>query len=577
MIFLALQHIVAVVLGRSLSLNDPNIWTLLLRLLNALPTVDWLVLLLLDYYPDLLAPARQPLSHSLAAKGLGRRGCYSIPLDIWNQCVPSSFLAAAKAYPGPADPVTRPATGFATTMVHALVRDGFLVPCPDTVTAPPNTPVFLRPKSASKAAFIADLRSLNSLDDAPLVPFTLPSLADIAGLLSTFPGGTLWGTTLDLTNFFWSLRLPPEALGAFRVGSWCWDALPFGWKRAPSIAQLTLWRLIILAFAGTVFEVSLQVDLFLFHYYDDVLLLATSFDMALSATHTLRDYFVSNGLLISDKSVLLPAQKLVWLGKEFDLSCGSVCTTFPVLLHLLALHVLLFFTHLHPKLLQRVTGYCLWAARPHPGATLSLASWYRAQSHATRFWSHPSAAMRTGLADSFALACRPWGPGPAPPPPFLSPVICGDAAASSTGYQVGLFGPTVGVRLVTCPPDTLSQQQAELFAIDAATRLAVRLGWRHITYVGDNAAALHLLLSLRPRLSCAPLLRLCRRIRNRLLWSGLCVAAVWVPSALQPADGPSRTLLLPHHVSVAALSALDTWDRLLSCLSASRFLGYAWA
>ena len=77
------------------------------------------------------------------------------------------------------------------------------------------------------------------------------------------------------------------------------------------------------------------------------------------------------------------------------------------------------------------------------------------------------------MADCLALSLRPWQARPALPAPFTSPVLCADAAQMGDSYQVGIFGPMVGGRILRCPDTIVTQQAAELFPLDAATRLAV--------------------------------------------------------------------------------------------------------
>ena len=113
--------------------------------------------------------------------------------------------------------------------------------------------------------------------------------------------------------------------------------------------------------------------------------------------------------------------------------------------------------------------------------------------------------------------------------------------------------------------------------MDAATRLAVRLRWSHITYVGDNLAALQVILHMRPTLRNLAYTRITRRIRNRLFWSGVTVALLWVPSALQPADPLSRCLGGEVELFRSAQSTSERWQSLLANLSCAKFLGYAHA
>lgn len=83
--------------------------------------------------------------------------------------------------------------------------------------------------------------------------------------------------------------------------------------------------------------------------------------------------------------------------------------------------------------------------------------------------------------------------------------------------------------------------------------------------MGDNRAALFLLSSLRPNLHVTTIVLILRRIYNRLLWTGLQAHLVWVPSHLQPADGPSRaTHQDTHAVRAAARDAERRWDLLMA-------------
>ena len=93
----------AATLGRSLSLADLALLNTLLDLLRALPEIDWLILLLLDYYPD-LERAGGTLTRSIAQKGLGKRGCYPISPDIWHSCVPADLMERMRAFLGHRDP-----------------------------------------------------------------------------------------------------------------------------------------------------------------------------------------------------------------------------------------------------------------------------------------------------------------------------------------------------------------------------------------------------------------------------------------------------------------------------------------
>jgi hypothetical protein len=96
-----------------------------------------------------------------------------------------------------------------------------------------------------------------------------------------------------------------------------------------------------------------------------------------------------------------------------------------------------------------------------------------------------------------------------------------------------------------------------------------------MTYVGDNMAALQVVHSMKPTMRLLEYTRLTRRIRNRLLRSGLTVALLWVPSAFQPADALSRCTGEDISILQAAKATGDCWTLLLRNLYVSALIGYA--
>ena len=183
--------------------------------------------------------------------------------------------------------------------------------------------------------------------------------------------------------------------------------------------------------------------------------------------------------------------------------------------------------------------------------------------------------MKRGLADLAAIQLLGYTPRPMTSLPFTTSTICCDAAEMNGHYQVGLFPPQFGIRIICCPSTVTSQQQAELFACDASTRLAARLGWSHLTLVSDNTGALLSLHHMTPAISNSAYSSIVRRCFNRLLWTFMHVHLCWVPSPLQPADHPSRhSLEAPYLEPSMRLSTWQTWDSLLSCLSTVRFIGH---
>jgi hypothetical protein len=491
----------------------------------------------------------------------------SHPPHIWNKFVPHSLIERLHTFtPLPPLHVRKP-NPVTVTLLRTLQKDTFLLPAPPY---PDNASVFLRPKSAAKAAFIADLRGVNKLTPLPLPHFALPSMSDIGHVLLT--SSPLWGTTIDLTNFFWSLLLPAHAWGAFRTHSLCWNSLPFGWNLSPVLAQHSLAEFIFSALQYQNCLPLLTASVHIFHYYDDILVLCDSAPTCAWVTGLLTEHLRSLSLIISPKSCLVPQQDVLWLGKHIRLVDQCISNTDAVLLRLLALTVLLPLVPIHAKVASRICGFFLWAHRPHLGATLFLRSLYITQWQ-NNCLRRPPPGMCRALGDLFALSLRPWNPPAAPSTPWNEYVLCCDAAAVDGAYQIGIFGPTVGCRILRAPPEIQTQQAAELYAIDATTRLAARLGMNQLTLVGDNLGAIYLTLSLRPPLSSLPLCRTLRRLYNRLLWSKLTLHLIWVPSALQPADPPSRACPMAPTIYNVATQSQERWLLLLQHLDAAWFIG----
>lgn len=547
----------------------PDLWNTLLDLLDLLPDVDWLIILLLHYYPD-LAGAKAAVTAEAARRGLGKCGSYHIPQNIWDKYVPRGLMEKIRGFTGSDAHPVRPLKHMTRIMLHTLHDQLFLRKAPKGMAD--NLNIFLKPKNEAKCALIVDSRGINRLNSHRRPKFSLPNLCDIYALINSFPPGTLWGFTVDLSNFFWSLKMPKEATDAFRVGGYSFPCLPFGWDLSPVLAQHSLGDLIQEAIKCHHLTQYNHKSLFVFHYYDDIFGICTSQALCQTFSNKLTAFLKAKNLEISPKSHLEPGQHHVWIGKHFDLQNCCIRNTRTVLLHTLAMTLAASWSPVHKKVAERVTGFALWAARPHRGATLSLRGWYIAQLHRDRYMKHPSLGMTRGIMDSFSISCVDYRLPPTPPLPFTTHVVCGDAAQHAKGYHVGLFSPTFGSRIIRCPPQVVTQQAAELFAVDAATRLATRLGWTQYTYVGDNTAALAITTNLRPPLYNAVMTNITRRIRNRLLWTNSQVHLVWVPSFLQPADPPSRAnpLCTTEHVD---REAAERWDLLTQCLNLARYFG----
>ena len=128
---------------------------------------------------------------------------------------------------------------------------------------------------------------------------------------------------VELRNCFWSLRLLEAFWGAFRISDGKGEVLSFrclhfGWKYSPILCQKVLEHLVE--------DIGLVGPLVLI-YIDNVLIVGRGKGrvrgQAMCAVQVLR----AAGGVNSPKSTLEPVTCLGWLGKDVDLSGGSLRTS----------------------------------------------------------------------------------------------------------------------------------------------------------------------------------------------------------------------------------------------------------
>ena len=125
-------------------------WRRLHRLASALPHIPWNSLTGMGPSSSLSGLTPFPLTPAVVENGLGRRGCFPIPAHIWSRYVTPALEQALLTFHLPDCPPLKPLTA---RMLQVLYRDSFLHP----TDRPPTLHAFLRPKTATKVAFIAHL------------------------------------------------------------------------------------------------------------------------------------------------------------------------------------------------------------------------------------------------------------------------------------------------------------------------------------------------------------------------------------------------------------------------------------
>ena len=378
-----------------------------------------------------------------------------------------------------------------------------------------------------------DMRVWNKLWPKP-PRFALPRLSL---LLDSPQSSLLFYTKLDVSNFFWSLRLPTEVHGCFPLSAGARTfgsrRLPFGWSWSPNLAQLTLDRFLS--------PFTFRPALIFFQYLDDILLASPDPYFLTYATNYCIYLISRSNLSLNKKSVLIPCRSIDWLGKH--ISSGTISNSFSriayALLHLWSLRC----CQLSFRRLQRLLGFLQWLLSPSSLSAPFMSSSYQLlqQAHLpTLLPRHIWFSLLVScLSAARPLTCR------ALPPPVCMPLMFCDAAPLPSGFMAACLRPLSFALAVPTPSWVRSQQTAELYSVFCCLRQAVLSGLSHVCVVVDNEAAYHTVKSGKVSGSVWARVRLLRRINRLCLAHNLHVQLALTASKHNPADHFSRYLSLP--------------------------------
>ena len=160
--------------------------------------------------------------------GLGERGSLDIPLDIWNNNIPTRLIWDIRNWRSGTECGRYDVWELSLhtrRMIGVLVGNGFLCRDPERLgtsqaaSLPDNVSAFVKPKNDVKCSFIIYMRNLNDCSKVPLRKVRLPSIHTVFRTIQRDMrrGAPLWGITLDISNFYWSLQVPAEHRGLFRI------------------------------------------------------------------------------------------------------------------------------------------------------------------------------------------------------------------------------------------------------------------------------------------------------------------------------------------------------------------------
>ena len=444
----------------------------------------------------------------VAEKGLGDTGAIDIPDSVWDAMAPANFLWASEGTP----PQPFSSDPPLVALVHTLL--GQQLVAVSLSQKPPNARAYVQHKNEHKCSLILPMLDLNARCVDPL-PFKLPTLDGLAHLLQlcALRREQLFYCTLDISNHFWSCRLPPPQRDSIRVGVrgrvYALQSLPFGWKHSPSMAQAILAAYLVEYFPGSVVVIQ---------YADDVLVAGRhSSSVRQQALRTKAD-LEKAGWVVSPKSSLDPSDRVKWMGKVVGGDQGGVQNAPALQAHLVCCWLRLATTGYSDKALRRMLGKLQWALRPWRGAQPFLAGAYRwlNQGPSTAKCTPPK--VLRGLLEGIACALVPWVPHGALG--STDTFYC-DAARQGQHYYVGIWGDSLGMRIKRPPDWVATQQAAELAGIVETVRTGAYRRVQFLRIYGDNMSSLFSAMKGRAATACDAQNRLLRRASCSTLCAGL--------------------------------------------------------
>jgi len=351
--------------------------------------------------------------------------------------------------------------------------------------APPDAPVtgsvYLRPVTATKTVLIFDLRPHSLAQDHDPVRFSLPLPAHLQPHILASPHAHL--TRIDVSRYYDSLRLPPTAASfvfAYDGRKFRYRRLPFGWDRAPAVAQRLMLSLVRTAVDSvrTTHRVTALV------YLDDVVVLCDDPRECDEVTRAITEHMTAAGLLPNrEKSVLVPTPSLTALGRTISVPDATIRPTEGTVAAAVkaALRVATAPTSRKTKL--AAAGLLLWTSR----RVLPFLQRLFGAAHATRHTPRPTRALTRDLIRAAAFAARDvwradkWAITDSPITLAHSDRTPYFVDASADRRLAAVVSPGGFTRVWRVPQFLLArypdrqraQQAAELFAVTKATRLAL--------------------------------------------------------------------------------------------------------
>ena len=410
---------------------------------------------------------------------------------------------------------------------------------------------------------ILDASPINEADPRRPQKFTLPGLEQLRDWMRG--GGGAWMAKLDLQNAFWSVVLPRGWRRVFVLQtadgrSYRYTRLPFGWRYSPLICQSLVRGIVAAALRGVRARVWV--------YIDDILITACSPSEVRRAVRLIIQRLQRAGFIISQKSETTPTMELSFIGKQINTDAGYFQNAPGGLRSALRAWVRAMGRGtIEPRRLRKLLGQLCWLSRPNAGLSCFMAGSYQALDSGAR-WFTRSMARGLGtvlLFSAVAQSCPPDSHegGTQQVPGKGDLLLFADAAPEGARFRVGLVGSRRFRRSVRCPAWVTSLQQAELFGIYYACKVAVYRGHRSVVVGTDSDASRFQVAGQRATACSQAHQRILRRLVWLRLWSHVKLGVFRVDTAENPADPLSRLHTFPRrrHAVQDANDRRQLWER----------------
>ena len=432
-----------------------------------------------SYYDD---DELEPVSLQLARRGIGEVGKVRMANTIWRRCVPKDLLrtyqGCDRKYASGIPMVDSPAVG---DMLSAIRDARPLKKCSE---ARGTSKARVIPKNSQKCALIFACVGLNDADWRKPPKFRLPQVQQVTRLMADAGHKAFLGK-IDLSDCFWSIRMPYKWCRVFRVntpqGCFRWLTLPFGWKYSPVLCH----RLVSALVRRALRDLRARGVT----YLDDLLVSAVGRCRLRVAARRVSRVLGKAGFLISPKSVIEPVRSLDFIGKQFSAAALTVENKPGIIGGVVALPLLgIVQNRLSARMAARLLGKLEWAVRPNAGLAPFVAGGHCWKlSDFCDFRKGMRRALMTAIA--FALTPQCFAPWPwLPQIPAAQCVFFTDAAERSKPgrYRIGIV--REGRRWLSrkAPKWIGTLQQAELYAAVYVLRLGCYMRLPYVVVATDS-------------------------------------------------------------------------------------------